>query len=108
MRRRLSLIVFAVLLIALAVVGRYALSRRSAQRVANAAAIVISVSVSYIGRSQGWPHAQSIGLAAFVFLIPVLPTVFKVRGSRSLPQSIVVGLIFALIGGFIHVFTFNQ
>jgi hypothetical protein len=75
---------------------------------AAAVALAIGATVSIVGRKLGWPHSQSIGLATFLFCIPVLPTLFRSRGARSLPQAVVVGVMFAVIGGLIHAFVLDR
>jgi hypothetical protein len=75
---------------------------------AAAVALAIGATVSVVGRNLGWPHSQSIGLATFLFCIPVLPTLFRARGSRRLPQALVVGVMFGAIGGLIHAFVLDR
>jgi hypothetical protein len=75
---------------------------------AAAVALAIGATVSIVGRNLGWPHPQSIGLATFLFCIPVLPTLFHSPGSRRLPQALVVGAMFAVIGGLIHAFVLDR
>ena len=62
-------------------------------------AACISVGLTILARNVRWPHPQSIGLAAFLSLIPVLQ---PARGSRSWAARLAFGLMLAVIGGLIH------
>jgi len=68
---------------------------------------VISVGVSILGRNEAWPHSQSIAFASFLFLIPLLQSLFHQRGPNW-TKPFGVGVIFGLIGGYVHAFFIDR
>jgi uncharacterized membrane protein YfcA len=79
-------------------------SRRYWLRTAVAAvfAVFVSISVSAIGRSQLWPHPESIAFGVFLFLIPILQSVADRRRVRSWPLLLAMSVFIGAIGGFFH------
>jgi hypothetical protein len=71
-------------------------------------AVVISLSVSIIGRNEAWPHSQSIAFASFLFLIPPLQSLFHRQRVPSWTRRLGLGVIFGLIGGLVHAFVLDR
>ena len=67
-------------------------------------ALIVSVCVSILGHREGWPHSQSIAFGTFLFLIPILSSLFHRQRSVRWPSRIASGLVYGLVGGLIHSF----
>jgi len=63
---------------------------------------IISVAVSILGRAEGWPHSQSIAFATFLFLIPILQSLFQGWRVESWTRNLGLGVVFGLLGGLVH------
>jgi hypothetical protein len=68
---------------------------------AAAVAAVIAFAVSALGRRESWPYTQSISLAAFLFLIPVLQPI-ALRQRTPWSRRLIFGVIAAVIGGLLY------
>jgi len=69
---------------------------------------VIAIMVSIVARKAAWPYPQSIALASFLFLIPILQPMAHDKGTGNWPSRLGLCVVFGLIGGFLHAFALNQ
>lgn len=69
---------------------------------------LIAIIVSIVARKEVWPYPQSIALASFLFLIPVLQPVFHNERTRSWPSRLGFGLVYGLIGGLVDALVLNR
>ena len=88
-----------------ATLGRYHWRRTIG---AASVAVLISSGVSFLGRSQAWPHWQAIGFASFLFQIPILQSLVYGQPAQRWARDIAVGLIFGLIGGLVYTFWIGE
>jgi hypothetical protein len=71
-------------------------------------AVLISLGVSFLGRSEAWPHWHSIGFASLLFQIPVMQSALSGRRPQKWTRDIAVGLILGLIGGLVYTFWIGE
>jgi peptidoglycan/LPS O-acetylase OafA/YrhL len=65
-------------------------------------AVFVSGAVSAIGRSQLWPHPESIAFAVFLFLIPILQATADRRRVKNWPLRLAASVVVGVIGGVVY------
>jgi hypothetical protein len=71
-------------------------------------AAIVAILVSIVAHKQAWPYPRSIAFASFLFLIPVLQPIAQKQRNQSKASRLGLGVLFGLIGGFLHAFVLNR
>lgn len=71
-----------------------------ATMVAMVIAGIISIGLTRLGVSLGWPHPSAISLGVFIFLFPILTPFLGDKRPPNWPWTLTFGAVVALIAGY--------